>query len=743
MSDSENSTTSSLELSLSEYMTFLEDIRNQPKWRAEAAKCSDYYDGKQYDTETLAALERIGMAPIIDNVTKPTINAIIGLEVKTRKDYKVSPQNRNGDFNDVADALSQKLFEAERETYSDAANSAAFKAACVPGIGWLHVGRNGDPFQCPYRYEFVPFDEMFYDMRSTKLDYSDGMYLIRSKWYDYALLKQVFKKHADILEYSSNGWSNVDINLDNDRLAESYARSMNDENVYSRHDLEWRDTNRKRARLNEVWYRRYVSGTVIKLPNGATEEYDKNNEYHRDAELQGARIWDAYYSKTRLSYWVGPHKLLDIANPYPHNQMPYIKMVGYVEDNTGVPYSPTRDMIPLQDDINARNTKASWLLVAKRVTTTDGAYKGDVNQLRKEAGRPDAVHVLDQEHMKNGGIFKVETDFQLSDQQYKIMQDKRNAIKDNVGVYAAFEGSSNNQSGVALHAATEQSSQTLATLYSNYEFAKTMAGNMLLSLIIEDIGDESQQIVVDSDFTQKKTVEINKRTPEGLSNSVYQARLNVSLNSVPTSATFRQQYLSYLQSVMQSTPPQLQAVMLKVMMKMTDLGEADKKEIVDAVDKMMGNQVQQEPKTPEEAQALKAQVEAAQRQQQMMERSAMAELELKEAKVMEARAKAEQLARASGQDVEAKIQAIKNQYEDMLIQAKQEFDTKMFEIKERSRVAIEDAQIKARVQLAIATMQSADKQEIARLQAELDQISELLGMEDSQPSDTGTQALPA
>jgi hypothetical protein len=194
--------------------------------------------------------------------------------------------------------------------------------------------------------------------------------------------------------------------------------------------------------------------------------------------------------------------------------------------------------------------------------------------------------------------------------------------------------------------------------------------------------------------------------------------------------------------VTQAVPPQLQAVMLKVMMKMTDLSELDKKEIVDAVDKMMGTQVPQQPKTPEEAQALQAQMQEAQMQKQMALRDANATLELKEATAAKARAEAQKAMNDAGQNNEAEIQAIEDKYQDMLIQAKQEFDTAVYEIDQRNKTTLEAARIDAEAKIKIAAMTSTDKQLIAQLQNELTQIEQLLGIE-SQPSDTGKQALAA
>ena len=76
-------------LSVTTLSRWLEEIRNQPEWRREADKCADYYDGNQLDTDTLQALEDKGLGPLITNLIAPTVNAVLGMEAKTRTDWHV------------------------------------------------------------------------------------------------------------------------------------------------------------------------------------------------------------------------------------------------------------------------------------------------------------------------------------------------------------------------------------------------------------------------------------------------------------------------------------------------------------------------------------------------------------------------------------------------------------------------------------------------------------------------------
>ena len=60
------------------------------------------------------------------------------------------------------------------------------------------------------------------------------------------------------------------------------------------------------------------------------------------------------------------HLLKDEESPYKHNKFPYVIFWGKREDRTGIPCGYARDMMFLQDEINARVAKQQWLLSAKR-----------------------------------------------------------------------------------------------------------------------------------------------------------------------------------------------------------------------------------------------------------------------------------------------------------------------------------------------------------------------------------------
>ncbi|MEN6540818.1 MAG: hypothetical protein ABFC67_14520 [Mizugakiibacter sp.] len=667
MADTNN--TGVQELALAEWQQYLGEIREQPPWRREADVIADYYDGNQLDSETLRAMEELGMAPIIENLMAPAIDSVLGMEAKNRRDWRVTGQG-NGQPPDVAEGMNQKINEAEREAKADRACSDAFASQAKVGLGCVGVGLNHDPFKYPHQVEAVHRNEVFWDWKA-KPDLSDARYFIRQRWHDLDVLQLAFPDKADLIQHSGTGWATTDLELLMDGgqstgLAREYSTEQQfgsglTGNGYTMLEMEWRELYRKRLCLSEVWYRRWVRGKVLKSPDGRVVEYDPKNPLHVAAVQSGMlRPQDALYSKVRLSWWIGPHKLADIPNPYKHGKIPYVLFFGKREDLTGIPYGLGRPMKPLQDEINARNTKMQWLLVAKRITMTKGVT--DPDQARNEASRPDAVHVLDPEKLRNGGMFKVESDFSLEQQQYNALVDKREALKNVAGIYKAFEGNNSNAtSGLAINSLVEQSTQTLAEIMDNFTFGRAEVGDMLLSNLIQEIGEQEVEVEVKRDFAQAKTVVINQRAVdeagnEVLNNDLQRARLKVALTDVPSTQSYRQQRLMMLTEITKSLPPNLQALVIDFVIASTDIPERDA--IVERLRKALNLGGDQPPRTPEEAAAQQQAKEQAAAADALQQRVADLEIREREAKVEKMLAEVEKLLRDARNPVQREVALI-------------------------------------------------------------------------------------
>jgi hypothetical protein len=570
-------------LSLAIFTRWLLEIQNQPSWRAKADKQMDYVDGNQLDSEVLRKQAAIGMPPAIEPLIGPAVDAVVGFEAKTRTDWRITADTDGGD--EVAEALNYKLNQAERKSGADKACSDAFKPQYCIGLGWVEVSREGDPFKFPYRCTAVHRNEIFWDMLDREPGLPKARYLIRRRWTDAEQAALKFPAKADLIRTCSGRWTDRYEFSTDGGTSTNLGVAYEDERGWSIEEQEWRDADAGRVCLFEVWYRRWVSITVLRLPDGRVVEYDDKNAMHVIAVASGrVKPMKAVVAKMHLSYWMGPHKLHDGPTPYKHQEFPYVQFIGKLEDRTGVPLGAVKGMLYLQDNVNSATSKIRWGLSAVTTIRTKGAYAGTDEQFRQTIARVDADIVLDADHMqKPGAKFEVKRDFQLNEQQYKMLQDSRMGIE-RQSVPASFSGREGNaRSGLQESTQVEQAMQSLAGLMDNFKFSRAKVGELLLSMIIEDLAGKQETIIVKGNqIRDDKPVHLNvpqvdpDTQVQYMDNDVERIMLKVAMSDVPSTPSFRSQQLAAMSEAFKSMPPQYQEVALPHLLALMDVPDRDK-----------------------------------------------------------------------------------------------------------------------------------------------------------------------
>ena len=580
---------------LLEYRGILEEIESQPHWRAQADKEMEYVDGNQLSSELLNRQKAVGIPPAIENLIGPAIRSLQGYEAITRTDWRVSPDGDVGG-QDVADALNFRLNQAERASRADSACTEAFRPQVCVGIGWVEVSRESDPFKFPYRCKAVHRNEIHWDMRATEADLTDARWLRRARWLDRGRLLMLFPQQADVIRSCAthgNAWyaDPIFTGSDSSWMSTGLRNTWNERQAWTIAEDRWYNSANKSMMLAELWYRRWVMVTVIRTPDGRVVEYDASNQVHNVAVMSGAAtVEDAIVPRVRRSYWLGPHCLFDGPTPYRHDFFPYAPFFGFTEDATGVPFGYVRDMIYPQDSVNSGISKLRWGMASVRTTRTEGATDMTDQQFRTMIARVDADIILDQKHMaQQGAVFKVERDFQLNGQQFQMLNDNRQAIERTSSITAGFIGRNGTaRSGLQEQTQVEQSNQSLGYIMANFREGRTLVGEMLLSMVTEDIGKRREVVVIQGDAVREdRTVVLNQPEVDPatgrqyLSNDILRTRLKVALEDVPSTPSYRGQQLNALSEVAKALPPEVQKAVLPYMVSLMDTPY--KTEIVEAI----------------------------------------------------------------------------------------------------------------------------------------------------------------
>ena len=592
------------ELTLAEYREIIEEIKEQPVWRRTADKEMDYADGNQLDSELLDRQKALGIPPAVEDLIGPALLSIQGYEATIRTDWRVTPNGETGG-QDVADALNYKLNQAERESHADMACSEAFRSQIGCGIGWVEVARESDPFKYPYRCSSIHRNEIHWDMKSTEHDLSDARWLRRTRWLMPNRIAQVFPEHreliAEIGRYGSDWFNEVD--LSSGGISTGLKNAWNEARAWTTQEELWYNTTSKEACIAELWYRVWDIAAVLKTPDGRIVEYDENNQAHVMAVAMGtAQVTKASISRVRRSYWLGPHCLHDGKTPYTHRYFPYVPFWGFREDTTRVPYGFVRGMKYAQDSLNSGNSKLRWGMSVVRIERTKGAVEMTDAQLRRQIARPDADVILNASHMAQAGArFEVKRDYDLTQQQFQLLQDNRAAIERVSSVTSGFMGKKGNAtSGVQEQTQVEQSNQSLARTMDNFRDGRSMIGELLMSMIIEDMGDKPQTIIIEGDAVREdRAVTINKPEVDELgytylSNDVQRTRLKVALEDVPSTNSYRGQQLNAMSEAIKSMPPEYQVAVMPFMVSLMDV--PFKRDVVEAIKAV------KEQQTPEQIQ---------------------------------------------------------------------------------------------------------------------------------------------
>lgn len=593
-------------LSQEELAQIIDDCINQPPWRANADHEADYADGNQLSSELLRRQAELGIPPAKENIISPAIAAVCGYEAKTRTDWRITPDG-DVDGQDVADALNYRINQAERHSKADRAMSEAFRPQVTVGLGWVEVSRPTDPFAYPYRCRYVHRNEIWWDMRASEPDLSDAGWLVRQRFIKTDRAAAMFPKHAELIKDAKNisAVGYFDPGLLEGGISTGLMSGNYSNRAWTTKEHAWYNAALDEVCILEVWYRRWVPTMVLKLKSGRVVEFDKANQNHQAAVATGTgSLQKTTVARVRRSYWMGPVPLDDQPSPHQHQYFQYVPFWGFKEDMTQIPYALVRDMIFPQDNLNSTIAKLRWGMSSTRTERTKGAVAMTDAQFRRQVARLDADIVLDADAMaKPGSRFEVKRDFNLNAQQFQLMEDSRRALERVSNITASMQGRQGTaRSGLQEQTQLEQSEMGLADIMDNFKEARSLVGEMLLAMILEDIGNEQETVVIEGDvLNEARTVVLNKPEVDEatgipyLSNDTQRTRLKVALEDVPSSSSFRSQQLTVLGEAIKALPQEAQVTMMPFMVDLMDLPR--KKQVVEA---LRGSSQAQ---TPEQIQA--------------------------------------------------------------------------------------------------------------------------------------------
>lgn len=353
-----------------------------------AERDRDYYDNKQWTSEEESALKARKQPVVTYNRIARKIDFLSGLEKQQRKDPKAFPRTPKDE--DAADAATDAIRFVCDDSDWDSKRSEAWDNILIEGTGAIMVahkdGKNGpDP-----EIIHIPWDRLFYDPKSSRVDFSDARYMGVVTWYD-------------MEDAKAKGWPEdmLEGTLAQDKDTETYDDKPKDHL--------WADAKRKRVRVVEMYHR-------------------EKGQWNR-----------CVFTKAGYLEPKAPSPYMD-EDGKPENP---IKAISLYVDRDNNRYGAVRVLISPQDEINKRRSKGLHLITMRQVRSSR-AVSEDVETIRRELARPDGVI------MAEDGEFEILPTNDMAAANFNLLQEAKNEI-DLLGANAALAGKNeNDMSGRAI-----------------------------------------------------------------------------------------------------------------------------------------------------------------------------------------------------------------------------------------------------------------------------------------------------
>ena len=589
--------------------------------RMEMAIDEDYYDGIQLEPEDLHILRQRNQPPLVFNVTKNTINWMLGTERQSRIDSRVLPRKKSG----AESAKSKtKLMKYTSDTSKgEYEKSKAFEDCIKSGVGWLETGvRSNDDEPIYIRSE--RWRNMWYDHLGLSMDGSDFRFILREKWVDLDVATGMFPDRQDRLKVIAEGVNSLYPYLPDDTVITDVASEFDLESDLDALFGGQYDGCRERLKLVEMWYRMPDNVKLLKMRDEDTPYGALHGSIFRPEEadhqylVRGGyfTLSDARVLTVRQAIWAGATLLQDIMTPYNHNKIPFTPMFCYRRQRDNMPYGVIRDLRDPQSDLNKRRSRALAILSGNRVIAEKGAVD-DKKEAYEEINRTDGW--VDINPNKK---FEIQKEQNLATAHVEMARDDERFIESISGVTPENKGAlQRDLSGKAIQSLQAQGQTTSGIFFDNYYLALQTEGEIRLSLI-EQFYDQQKEYRINGDEQKDDFITINEMKEDGsITNNITRDKADFIMAKQSFKDTIRQSMMSNLGELLVNLSQSMPDVAIKLLDMYVDLMDdlPHKDEIVARIRKVNGEQGPEDEMTPDEKDRNAQQKQAMEQKQAAME----------------------------------------------------------------------------------------------------------------------------
>ncbi len=608
---------------------YIRELDRQAENRMQMAMDEDFYDHIQFTDEELQILAERGQAPLVFNMIHTSVNWVLGTQRRAPMDYRVLARKKDGIA--AAERKTQLLKHVDDTNHLDHEISVAFASAVKAGMGWLEGGQGSDEEGSKVLARSESWRSMLWDSTSIRYDLEDARYLMRVKWIDLDVAMGLWSHRMGVLERSLQQSTSGLYMLDDMGDEAMDFQEIEHFNAYSKGSRGVHSAVRDRVRVIECWYKAMVPhATTIKGGQFHGELFDPWSPGHVEDYNAGRAFLSTRPRQVMHCALMTDAGLLDIRrSPYRHNRYPFTPVWGYRRARDGMPYGMIRGVRDIQRDLNARAAKSLHHLSTTRVMVQEGAVE-DIEELRNEAARPDAVVV----YKPGMPAPQINADRDIAAAHIDLMSRDAQMIQSIAGVTDENLGRRTNaSSGKAIIARQDQGQLATSQFFDNLRMSRLLHGEKQVVLVEQFYSDEDELRITDTrgnpDF-----VPINDGRPE---NAVATFKADFVLSEEEWRASFRQaqaEQLLDLATKLAATAPMMVVGMLDLIVEALDVPKRD--ELVKRIRQQTGAEdPDADPNNPSPEAIAQAEAKAAEQAMQMRQaEAALMELEAKARKMM-------------------------------------------------------------------------------------------------------------
>jgi hypothetical protein len=461
---------------------------------------------------------------------------------------------------------------------------------------------------------------MVHDSRALSRDGDDARFVFRSKVVDLDVAIALFPKKKEQLErVAQRGtgermlgmWSGASNMIVGDAVATSEGTA----DVFAGSDL---FSTRDRVMLLEAWTREPVT--------------------RKDKHVGG--IVDPVSWTIHCTILTSEDILVESESPFDHGRFPFVPVWCYRSMETGLPYSPVRDLVDIQDSLNARIMRTHHLAHSNQLHIEKSAVDNaamNLSQIERELKDPNGIAVFADGALAGNRVREAKHNGDVQ-QLMAMAQVDMDSMSRLSGVTPENrEQTTNGASGKAILAKADQGSLLTTEVFDNLLRARWLEGTLTLSLV-EQYMLEPRSVPVSASSGARKFKQLNQWDGQRFVNDLGGPKAEFIVGEQQWKQSNSMAAFDSLMGVLgqlAGPSPEVVVALLDVVFEMNpNLPLKDK--VLKRIRSVTGQQDEDAEVTPEQQAAM-------QQQQEMQRAQAKAQMDMLLAQVREAQAKGEKL----------------------------------------------------------------------------------------------------